>query len=99
MTVEDVFVIRNRGGVATGRVEGGTPRVGDTVQINGTLESRVDGIEVFRKSIDEAKADDNIGVLFKGVEKGTRSRIRPHHGRRVSSHRRDALRRLNFGSR
>jgi translation elongation factor EF-Tu-like GTPase len=70
MMVEDVFVIRNRGGVATGRVEGGTPRVGDTVQINGTLESRVDGIEVFRKSIDEAKADDNIGVLFKGVEKG-----------------------------
>jgi translation elongation factor EF-Tu-like GTPase len=70
MMVEDVFVIRNRGGVATGRVEGGTPRVGDTVQINGTLKSRVDGIEVFRKSIDEAKADDNIGVLFKGVEKG-----------------------------
>jgi elongation factor Tu len=70
MTVEDVFVIRNRGVVATGRVEGGTLRVGDTVQINGTLESRVDGIEVFRKSIDEAKADDNIGVLFKGVEKG-----------------------------
>jgi elongation factor Tu len=63
-------VIRNRGVVATGRVEGGTLRVGDTVQINGTLESRVDGIEVFRKSIDEAKADDNIGVLFKGVEKG-----------------------------
>jgi translation elongation factor EF-Tu-like GTPase len=38
MTVEDVFVIRNRGVVATGRVEGGTLRVGDTVQINGTLE-------------------------------------------------------------
>jgi translation elongation factor EF-Tu-like GTPase len=38
MTVEDVFVIRNRGVVATGRVESGTLRVGDTVQINGTLE-------------------------------------------------------------
>ena len=39
------------------------------MQIDGTLEARVDGIEVFRKSIDEAKAGDNIGVLFKGIEK------------------------------
>jgi translation elongation factor EF-Tu-like GTPase len=69
MTVEDVFVIRNRGVVATGRVESGTLRVGDTVQIDGTPEARVDGIEVFRKSIDGAKAGDNIGVLFKGIEK------------------------------
>jgi elongation factor Tu len=69
MTVEDVFAIRNRGTVATGRVESGTLRVGDTVQIDGTLEARVDAIEVFRKSIDEANVGDNIGVLFKGVEK------------------------------
>ena len=69
MTVEDVFLIRNRVVAATGRVESGTLRVGDTVQIDGTLEARVDGIEVFRKSIDEAKAGDNIGVLFKGIEK------------------------------
>ena len=69
MTVEDVFVIRNRGVVATGRVEIGTLRVGDTVQIDGTLGARVDGIEIFRKSIDEAKAGDNVGVLFKGIEK------------------------------
>jgi translation elongation factor EF-Tu-like GTPase len=70
MTVEDVFVIRNRGVVATGRVESGTLRVGDTVQIDGTLDARIDGIEVFRRSIDEAKAgDDNIGVLFRGIEK------------------------------
>ena len=69
MTVEDVFVIRNRGVVATGRVESGTLRVGDTVQIDGTLDARVDGIEVFRRSIDEAKAGDNIGVLFRGIEK------------------------------
>jgi translation elongation factor EF-1alpha len=68
LTVEDVFVIRNRGVVATGRVESGTLRVGDAVQIDGSLEARVDGIEVFRKSIDEAKAGDNIGVLFKGIE-------------------------------
>jgi translation elongation factor EF-Tu-like GTPase len=70
MTVEDVFAIRNRGVVATGHVESGSLRVGDTVQIDGTLEARVDAIEVFRKSIDEAKVGDNIGVLFKGIEKG-----------------------------
>jgi translation elongation factor EF-Tu-like GTPase len=69
MTVEDVFAIRNRGVVATGRVESGTLRVGDTLQIDGTLEARVDAIEVFRKSIDEANVGDNIGVLFKGIEK------------------------------
>ena len=54
MTVQDVFMIRNRGVVATGRVESGTLQVGDTVQIDGTLEARVDAIEAFRKSIDEA---------------------------------------------
>ena len=70
MTVEDVFVIKNRGVVATGRVESGVLRVGDTVQIDGSLGARVDGIEMFRKSIDEASTGDNIGVLFRGVEKG-----------------------------
>ena len=70
MTVEDVFVIRNRGVVATGRVESGALRIGDTVQIDGALEARVYGIEVFRKSIDEATVGDNIGVLFKDIEKG-----------------------------
>jgi translation elongation factor EF-Tu-like GTPase len=69
MTVEGVFKIRNRGVVAVGRVESGTLRVGDTVHIDGSLTARVDSIEVFRKSIDEAKAGDNIGVLFRGVEK------------------------------
>src|ERR1700742_58847 len=70
LTVENVFVIRNRGVVATGRVESGTLRIGDTVHIDGALEARVDGIEIFRKSIHEAKAGDNIGVLFRSVEKG-----------------------------
>ena len=74
MTVADVFAIRNRGTVATGRVESGTLRVGDTVQIDGTLDARVDAIEVFRKSIDEANVGENIGVLFKGVEKSQLNR-------------------------
>jgi translation elongation factor EF-Tu-like GTPase len=74
MTVEDVFAIRNRGTVATGRVESGTLRVGDTVQIDGTLEARVDAIEVFRKSIEAANVGENIGVLFKGIEKSQLNR-------------------------
>ncbi|AGB20690.1 translation elongation factor-like GTPase [Mycobacterium sp. JS623] len=74
LTVEDVFVIKNRGVVATGRVESGTLRVGDTVQIDGALAVRVDGIEVFRKSIDEATVGDNIGVLLRGLEKSQLNR-------------------------
>ncbi len=74
MTVEDVFAIRNRGTVATGRVESGALRLGDTVQIDGTVEARVDGIEVFRKSIDQANVGDNIGVLFKDVQKSQLNR-------------------------
>jgi len=74
LTVEDVFVIKNRGIVATGRVESGTLRVGDTVQIDGAFDARVDGIEIFRKSIDEAQAGDNIGVLFRGLEKSQLNR-------------------------
>ena len=69
MTMQDVFLIRNRGVGATGRVESGVLRVGDEVQINGTVSARVEGIEVFRKSIDEAKAGDNIGVLFASFDK------------------------------
>ena len=64
MTVEDVFVIKNRGLVATGRVESGTLRVGDTVTIDGGSS-----IEKFRKKLDEATVGENIGVLFKGVDK------------------------------
>jgi translation elongation factor EF-Tu-like GTPase len=74
LTVEDVFVIKNRGVVATGRVESGTLRVGDTVQIDGALNARVDGIEVFRKSIEQATVGDNIGVLFRGLEKSQLTR-------------------------
>ncbi len=69
MTVEDVFVIKNRGVVATGRVESGVLRVGDTVHINNGPGVTVDAIEVFRKSIEEANVGDNIGVLFKKVDK------------------------------
>ena len=69
MTVEDVFVIRNRGVVATGRVEAGTLKVGDVVSINGGPGVQVDAIEKFRKKIDEAATGENVGLLIKGIEK------------------------------
>jgi len=69
MTVEDVFVIRNRGVVATGRVEAGTLKVGDVVSINGGPGVQVDAIEKFRKKIDEATTGENVGLLIKGIEK------------------------------
>ena len=69
MTVDDVFVIKNRGVVATGRVESGVLRVGDTVHINGGPGLNVDAIEIFRESIDEANVGDNIGVLFKKIDR------------------------------
>lgn len=69
MTVQDVFFIRGRGAVATGRVEAGSLRVGDEVTINGDRTLRVDGIEAFRKVLDEAAEGQNIGVLFKKLAK------------------------------
>ncbi len=73
MPVEDVFSITGRGTVATGRVERGTVKVGEQVEIVGlTEESRatvVTGVEMFRKTLEQGVAGDNIGVLLRGVEK------------------------------
>lgn len=72
MPVEDVFSITGRGTVATGRVERGQIRVGDTVEIIGikdTITSTVTGVEMFRKMLDFAEAGDNIGVLLRGVQR------------------------------
>ena len=73
MPVEDVFTITGRGTVATGRVERGTVKVGDTVELVGlTDEPRdvvVTGVEMFRKLLDQAEAGDNIGVLLRGVQR------------------------------
>ena len=70
MPVEDVFTITGRGTVATGRVERGQVKVGDSVEIVGikeTLTSVVTGVEMFRKLLDYAEAGDNIGVLLRGI--------------------------------
>jgi elongation factor Tu len=73
MPVEDVFTITGRGTVATGRVERGTVKVGDEIQIVGLRDemkkSVVTGVEMFRKLLDSAVAGDNIGVLLRGIER------------------------------
>ncbi|MBQ8215421.1 MAG: elongation factor Tu [Clostridia bacterium] len=73
MPVEDVFSISGRGTVATGRVERGTVKVGDTVELVGLTEERrntvVTGVEMFHKLMDQAEAGDNIGALLRGVAK------------------------------
>lgn len=73
MSVEDVFSIKGRGTVATGRVERGKVKVGDEVEIVGikpeVKKTVVTGVEMFNKTLDEGQAGDNLGVLLRGVEK------------------------------
>ena len=72
MPVEDVFTITGRGTVATGRVERGQVKVGDTVELVGLGESRqtvVTGVEMFHKSLDAAIAGDNAGLLLRGINR------------------------------
>ncbi|WP_454193616.1 elongation factor Tu [Paenibacillus sp. Marseille-Q7038] len=73
MPVEDVFSITGRGTVATGRVERGTIKVGEEIEIVGiheeTKKSVVTGVEMFRKLLDSAQAGDNIGALLRGVDR------------------------------
>ena len=72
MAVEDVFSITGRGTVATGRVERGTVKVGDNIEIIGYVETRtatVTGLEMFQKTLDESVAGDNVGVLLRGMQK------------------------------
>ena len=72
MPVEDVFSIEGRGTVATGRVERGRVKVGETVEIVGIRETRdttVTGVEMFQKTLDEGIAGDNVGLLLRGLKK------------------------------
>ena len=72
MPVEDVFTISGRGTVATGRVERGVIHTGEEVElvgINPTRKSVVTGVEMFRKTLDEGRAGDNVGLLLRGVER------------------------------
>jgi elongation factor Tu len=72
MPIEDVFGIKGRGTVVTGRIERGVVRPGDEVEIVGFRETRrtvVTGVEMFRKTLDEGQAGDNVGCLLRGVER------------------------------
>jgi elongation factor Tu len=73
MSVEDVFSIKGRGTVATGRVERGTAKVGDEVEIIGlrkdSIKTVLTGIEMFQKTLDKAIAGDNVGALLRGIER------------------------------
>ena len=73
MPVEDVFSIKGRGTVATGRVERGKVKVNEEIEIVGLKDTKktvVTGLEMFRKTLDESVAGDNVGVLLRGIEKG-----------------------------
>ena len=73
MPVEDVFTITGRGTVATGRIERGVAHVGDAVEIVGMKDEKkstvITGLEMFRKTLDEAMAGDNVGALLRGVDR------------------------------
>jgi elongation factor Tu len=72
MAIEDVFSITGRGTVATGRVERGQIKVGDTVELVGLQDTRsttVTGLEMFQKSLEESIAGDNVGILLRGIQK------------------------------
>jgi elongation factor Tu len=72
MPIEDVFGIKGRGTVVTGRIERGLVKVGDTVEIIGITDTRptvVTGVEMFKKLLDQGEAGDNVGCLLRGIER------------------------------
>jgi elongation factor Tu len=72
MPVEDVFSIKGRGTVVTGRIERGCIKVGEEIEIVGLKKAKkttVTGVEMFRKSLEEGQAGDNVGILLRGIEK------------------------------
>ncbi|MCK9518965.1 MAG: elongation factor Tu [Dehalococcoidia bacterium] len=72
MPVEDVFGIKGRGTVVTGRIERGTVKTGEEIEIVGIVETRkttVTGVEMFKKLLDEGQAGDNVGCLLRGIER------------------------------
>jgi len=72
MPIEDVFTIQGRGTVVTGRIERGTVKLNEEIEIVGITPTRktvVTGIEMFKKTLDEGRAGDNVGILIRGIEK------------------------------
>ena len=72
MSIEDVFTISGRGTVATGQIERGIVKVGEDIEITGIRETQtttVTGVEMFRKSLDQGQAGDNVGILLRGLKR------------------------------
>ena len=72
MSVEDVFTISGRGTVATGQIERGIVKVGETIEVIGLRDTQstiVTGVEMFRKSLDQGQAGDNVGILLRGLKR------------------------------
>jgi len=72
MSVEDVFTISGRGTVATGQIERGIVKVGEEIEVTGIRETQtttVTGVEMFRKSLDQGQAGDNVGILLRGLKR------------------------------
>jgi elongation factor Tu len=72
MPIEDVFSIKGRGTVATGRVEQGIVKVNEEIEIVGIRDTRksvVTGVEMFKKNLDQGQAGDNVGILLRGIER------------------------------
>jgi elongation factor Tu len=72
MPVEDVFSIKGRGTVATGRIEQGIVKVNEEIEVVGVRETRklvVTGVEMFKKMLDQGQAGDNVGILLRGIER------------------------------
>jgi elongation factor Tu len=69
MPVEDVFSIKGRGTVVTGKIEQGIIKVGDEIEIRDTVKTTVTGVEMFHKSLDQGQAGDNAGLLLRGIER------------------------------
>ena len=72
MSIEDVFSIKGRGTVATGRIETGIVKVNEEVEIVGLKDTRksvVTGVEMFKKNLDQGQAGDNVGILLRGIER------------------------------
>ncbi|PIS22256.1 elongation factor Tu [candidate division WWE3 bacterium CG08_land_8_20_14_0_20_41_10] len=91
MPIEDVFSIKGRGTVATGKIERGVVKVNDEVEIVGIRETKkvvVTGVEMFKKTLNEGQAGDNVGILLRGIERDDIERgqvlakpgsIKPHY--------------------
>ena len=98
MPIEDVFSISGRGTVATGRVEAGIVKVGESVEIVGIRDTQttVTGVEMFRKLLDEGRAGENCGVLLRGTKREDVQRGQVLVNQVQSSHTPNSMRKYTY---